>query len=594
MSSPPRDELTQAVWVYFWAMSYLLEPIVALAELCAAHGLRYVVQSPGSRNAPLTLAFARHPRLRMYTLSDERSAAFVGLGLAQATGRATVLACTSGSAGLNYAPAVAEAYFQQVPLLVFTADRPPEWVDQLDGQTIRQRGLFGAHVKGAYELPVDYTHPDARWQVGRVVSEAINLAEAYPPGPVHINAPFREPFYPPPGYEVDQAPPAKRIRELAGRASLSHDAEEELAKICAESPKILLVAGQQRLDWAQVSTLKSLPVPLVADTIANLHPCPGVVRHHDLTLAQPEVRAQLGRPDLLVTFGLSVLSKPLKTYLRQHPPRWHWHVQAAGLVADPFQSLTHVARVSPADFWPLLAAQVSGTRPLADARASWLAQWQGPDQRASQKVAAYLSGLPTSQPLLSELEVVTALLAHLPAQAQLHLANSMPVRYVNALGMPPGAQGEVLANRGTSGIDGSVGTAVGHALATPDRLHVLLTGDLAFFYDRNSLWHNYLPQNLRILVLNNHGGGIFRLIDGPKHLPESAPYFVTEQRLTAQASAEDMGLRYTTAPDRAQLATELAAWLSPSAGAALLEVETAHEANEAAWQGLKAISAGLG
>jgi 2-succinyl-5-enolpyruvyl-6-hydroxy-3-cyclohexene-1-carboxylate synthase len=570
-------------------MSYLLEPIVALAELCAAHGLRYVVQSPGSRNAPLTLAFARHPRLCMYTLSDERSAAFVGLGLAQASGRATVLACTSGSAGLNYAPAVAEAYFQQVPLLVFTADRPPEWVDQLDGQTIRQRGLFGAHVKGAYELPVDYTHPDARWQVGRVVSEAINLAEAYPPGPVHINAPFREPFYPPPGYEMNNVPPAKRIRELAGRASLDHVAEEEFAKICAESAKILLVAGQQRLDGDTVRALASLPVPLVADTIANLHARPGAVRHHDLTLAQPEARAQLGRPDLLVTFGLSVLSKPLKTYLRQHPPRWHWHVQAAGLVADPFQSLTHVARVAPADFWPLLATQVAGPHPLAGPRASWLAQWQGPDQLAAQAVAAYLAKLGAGPGPLSELEVVAALLAQLPPQSHLHLANSMPVRYVNALGLAPQAGVEVWANRGTSGIDGSVGTAVGHALAMPDRLHVLLTGDLAFFYDRNSLWHNYLPQNLRILVLNNHGGGIFRLIDGPKGLPESAPYFVTEQRLTAKASAEDMGLGYAQVQDRAQLATQLAAWLSPSTGAALLEAETTHEVNEAAWQGLKAI-----
>ncbi len=569
-------------------MSYSFEPILQIGELCAQHGLAHAVLSPGSRNAPLTIAFVRHPRLRTYTVSDERSAAFIGLGLAQATRQAVILACTSGSAGLNYAPAVAEAYFQQVPLLVFTADRPPEWVDQLDGQTIRQRGLFGPHVKAAYELPTDYAHPDARWQIGRIISEAINLAQAYPPGPVHINAPFREPFYPPPGYAVGSAPPPKLIRETTGNISLAASNAALLAKVIAQSAKILLVGGQSRFEPAIGQSLANLPVPLVADTIANLPPSVGKVKHPDLTLARPEVREQLGQPDLLITFGLSVLSKALKTYLRQHSPRVHWHLQATGPVADTFQSLTDVIRVAPGDFLPLLSEWLAPGDPLASARAAWLEQWHSLDRQLAPSLQSYLAQLGAGDSPLSELEVVAALLARLAPTTQLHLANSMPVRYVNALdAINPGV--EVFANRGTSGIDGSVSTAVGHALADPDKLHVLLTGDLAFFYDRNGLWHNYLPANLRILVLNNHGGGIFRLIDGPKGLAESAEYFVTTQSLTAEASAKDMDLRYAALQDRVGLDAQLAHFLAPGGPAMLLEVETEHEVNERAWNGLKGI-----
>ena len=177
-------------------MPYALQPIWNIAHICYKHGIENVIISPGSRSAPLTLAFARHENLNCKVVADERSAAFVALGIAQQTGKPVVLICTSGSAAYNYAPAIAEAYFQQIPLLVLTADRPPEWIDQLDGQTIRQNNIYGKHVKESYTLPVDLSHKDAIWHVGRIVSEAINLSKTYPFAPVHINAPFREPFYP--------------------------------------------------------------------------------------------------------------------------------------------------------------------------------------------------------------------------------------------------------------------------------------------------------------------------------------------------------------------------------------------------------------
>ncbi|RYU77766.1 thiamine pyrophosphate-binding protein, partial [Hymenobacter persicinus] len=161
-----------------------MQAVHNIAEICAQHGITDVVLSPGSRCAPLTIAFARHPGIRVRTVPDERAAAFIGLGLAQNQRRAVALVCTSGTAGLNYAPAVAEAYFQQIPLVVFTADRPPEWIDQLDGQTIRQADLYGAHAKGTFTFPADTSHADAKWHSARLVSEAINLAQQFPAGPV--------------------------------------------------------------------------------------------------------------------------------------------------------------------------------------------------------------------------------------------------------------------------------------------------------------------------------------------------------------------------------------------------------------------------
>ena len=181
-----------------------MQAVYNIAEICARHGITDVVLSPGSRSAPLTLAFARHPAFagRVRVVPDERAAAFIALGMAQATRRPVVLVCTSGSAGLNYAPAVAEAFFQQIPLLILTADRPPEWIDQLDGQTIRQQDLYGRHAKGTFDFPVDTTHPDAKWFSERIINEAINLSQAAPAGPVQVNVPLREPFYPKAGEEM--------------------------------------------------------------------------------------------------------------------------------------------------------------------------------------------------------------------------------------------------------------------------------------------------------------------------------------------------------------------------------------------------------
>ena len=553
----------------------IIQPVVNIAEICARKGVEQVVLSPGSRCAPLTIAFARHPQLTVRTVSDERAAAFIALGMAQATGKPTVLVCTSGTAALNYAPAVAEAFFQQVPLLVLTADRPPEWIDQLDGQTIRQQEVYGRHIKQSYSFPVDLSHPDAVWHSERMVSEALNEAVALPAGPVHINVPLREPFYPAPEEAIAFSQDIKIIQEEQNSYFLSQQQVQHLRQEFGKFERVLVVAGQGVYDEALLQSLgtftEATGAVVVGDIISNLQQSAEVIRRQDVIFACPdEQQLSTLQPELLLTFGKSIISKSLKQFLRKHKPQAHWHLQAAGQVADTFQTLTKIVRCSPTDFF-------SNLTPVSYPQPGFRNNWRSMEATAGDFLHKYIT-----EGAYSELTVVGRVLQQLPQQGHLHLANSMSVRYANILALQPEQQVQVYANRGTSGIDGSNSTAVGCALVRTG-ITTLLTGDLAFFYDRNGLWHNYLPQNLRVVLLNNHAGGIFRLIDGPRQQPELAPFFETHQALDARNTAQDFNLRYVAVSSLQELEQALPAFFAPGAGAGILEVFTDSAANAEAF-----------
>ncbi|WP_299986806.1 2-succinyl-5-enolpyruvyl-6-hydroxy-3-cyclohexene-1-carboxylic-acid synthase [uncultured Pontibacter sp.] len=554
-------------------------PVVNIAEICARKGVENVVLSPGSRCAPLTIAFARHPKLTVRTVSDERAAAFIALGMAQTTGRPTVLICTSGTAALNYAPAVAEAFFLQVPLLVLTADRPPEWIDQLDGQTIRQQQVYGQHIKRSFDFPVALEHPDAVWHTERMVSEALNEAVAYPAGPVHINVPLREPFYPAEGEKIVFNEQVKVIEEDHNAFDLNPMQALKLEQELLYFKRVLIVAGQENQDAKLLHALQtfmsSTGAVAVGDIISNTQQLVGVVRHHDAVLACPDPeKMQALQPDLLITFGKSVISKSLKLYLRQYKPKAHWHIQPAGQVADTFQSLTKIIRCTPGSFFRSMAGSTRED-------AGYIKSWAGIEGQAAQFLKDFTATAP-----YSELTAISHVLNSLPQQSNLHLANSMAVRYANILALQPEQEVQVYANRGTSGIDGSTSTTVGCALSSK-RITTLLTGDMAFFYDRNGLWHNYLPANLRVVIINNHAGGIFRLIDGPRRQPELEEFFETRQQLDARNTAQDFGLSYTACASLEELELALPAFFSRDAGAGILEIFTDSKANAAEFAAYK-------
>ncbi|CAN5539421.1 2-succinyl-5-enolpyruvyl-6-hydroxy-3-cyclohexene-1-carboxylic-acid synthase [soil metagenome] len=558
----------------------ITQPIANIAEIFARKFVNNIILSPGSRCAPLTLSFVRHPEIEVKTISDERSAAFIALGIAQQIKNPVGLVCTSGSSAYNYAPAVAEAYFQQVPLLILTADRPPEWIDQQDGQTIRQFDLYHNHIKKSYELPVSFDHKDAVWHSERIISEAINLSKAFPPGPVHINVPLREPLYPEANEEINYSKGVKTIEEINARFALADPDKQDIIQKLSKYNKILVVAGQASKDDQLLDLINSLidklNFPLVAELISNLHPLKNTIIFHDLILGRESGALSDLQPDLLITFGKSVLSKNLKKFLRKYKPEEHWHVQEAGQVADVFQSLTKVIRVPPFYFFSEIVKKAE-----FQILSSYADLWHSKNQEAESYLKSFFKN-----DNFGEFETVKLIMNNI-TECSLHFANSMAVRYGNFIGLPSGKKMiEIFANRGTSGIDGSNSTAVGSCFASK-KLTVLITGDMAFFYDRNAFWHNYSYPELRIVVLNNHAGGIFRIIDSPAKLPELEEFFETYQPLTAKSTAEEFKMDYYFCQDKESLEAHLPNFFRMDGKVKILEVQSLSNKNHQIFNAFK-------
>ncbi|MEH0155575.1 2-succinyl-5-enolpyruvyl-6-hydroxy-3-cyclohexene-1-carboxylic-acid synthase [Limibacter armeniacum] len=556
---------------------YKLQPLVNIASICAKKQVKHAVLSPGSRCAPLCMAMVRHPEIITKTISDERSAAFIAMGMAQQDKSPVVIVCTSGTAALNYGPAIAEAFYQNVPLIVLTADRPDEWVDQQDGQTIRQRNIFENHVKASYHLPASFEHPDAQWQYDRTISEAINTANAFPKGPVHINIPIREPFYPAVDETLNFDYPVKVIESFEATLDFTESQWNLLSDELVGYEKILIVAGQDSKNEELAASLAQLPFPVCADVISNYSFLPNAIRHQDVFLNK--VDGEL-TPDLLITFGNSVISKNLKLYLRKHKPKAHWQIQPAGNAADTYQALSRIIRITPEVFFSKLAAM-----PSNDLReTSYLNKWKREDSNYDLGKAEFF----TSQPF-SELEAVSTLIDQLPESTNLHLANSMSVRYANFINIKDRPDVEVMANRGSSGIDGCTSSMIGHSLIN-DKPNILITGDLAFFYDRNAFWNNYVNKgNQKVLLLNNHGGVIFRMIDGPARQPELEEYFETFQHSNAEQLCKEFGIHYISAKTREEYEVAIKEFTSISDKPCILEVETEKQLNKEVFQAFKKI-----
>lgn len=569
----------------------LIQPILDLVDLIYKKGIRDVVISPGSRSAPLTLAVARHTGLTARVVPDERSAGFTALGMSQLSGLPVAIICTSGTAVYNLSPAVAEAFFQEVPLLLLTADRPSEWLYQQDGQTIAQEGIFGKHVKRSYQLPADYAHADARWFIDRTANEAINLCAAMPPGPVHINVPLREPFYPKSDEQfVFQA--GRVVETLPFLPQLSAETWHALLDEWDGTERKLIAVGQMPYSPELIRVLtqisQEMQVPVVGEIISNLGRNELFISTSDTLLAKKDTALleQL-RPELLITLGNSFLTRNMKTYLRTYPPTRHWHIRAStDRLIDPFRSITTQIPMEPISFLTKLLADLDYQRfrqgdDDSDEESTYLTNWQTADRAARRLVETHLRQAP-----FTDWSATQVVLEVLPEGSHLQLGNSMPVRYANMVGVEARQQIHVWANRGTSGIDGCLSTAVGAALRT-DAIVTLLIGDVAFFYDRNALWQPDLPKNLRVVLLNNAGGHIFRIIDGSSSQPELETYFETPHDLTAERTAADHHCEYVAVTDKKGLAETLGTFFAPSDRPRILEIKTNKYVNAADFEAYK-------
>jgi len=545
--------------------------IYDLAELCVQHGIRHAVICPGSRSAPLVLGFANHNGINCSVIPDERSAAFTALGIAQATKMPVVLICTSGTAAYNFAPAVAEAFFQEIPLIVCTADRPVEWIGQRDGQTIFQHKIYGDHVKRFFDVQAE-DQPEGPWLSNRMMNEAIITAVTAPQGPVHLNFPFREPLYP----SADEPVIFGKPRVVKVISGVSVPDQEQIIKLKASLSgfrKVLIVAGQyNRSSLLQKHLLKLQGIPVVGEILSNLHILPSLIRHADIFLSSEseKIKNEL-RPDLLITWGNGILSKSTKVFLRKYPAKEHWHIQEAGMAADTFKGLTKVINCTPEYFVSdiLLPLKVSGT--LKQQRDRYFHFWKDAEQyhsKAADKV---------KKNSCSESYAVGHILSALPANADIHLANSMSVRHAALAGLQSSKKNsEVFSNRGTSGIDGCTSTVIGHQLVKKN-MQVLITGDVAFFYDGNAFWNDLKTGSLRICLLNNQGGRIFQIIDGPKDRAEVNTYFVGPQKRSAETFCRENRIAYHRVDkedlkENKRLKELLKEFFKPAPGIKLIEI----------------------
>ncbi len=495
------------------------QSVLQLAALLHAHGVRHAVLCPGSRSAPIVHTLLECGLFTCHRVTDERSAAFVALGLAQHGGAPAAVVCTSGTALLNMHPAVAEAFYQQVPLVVVSADRPAAWIGQQDGQTLPQPHVFGTLARRSVDV-LEIHDETSAWHANRLINEALLECRHRVSGPVHINMPISEPLY---QFTTPQLP---RVRTIARCTALPR----------ALPARTMLVCGQ-------------LPAPLAAPqgclcVAENLSNSRGIRRIDELV-----DDASLPAPQLVVTLGGHILSKKLKEYLRRNRVE-HWHVCPDGTVADTFCTLTHVLEMQPADF--LRALPPCEDAAFADA-------WK----RAEDALPA-----PECEHDLA-LAATRAAMELLQPGDTLQLANSSAVRFAQRFPLPDGVR--VRCNRGTSGIEGSLSTAVGCAAACAPARCLCLIGDLSFFYDMNALWNAVERDNLRIVLLNNGGGRIFDTLPGMPAEGASHDAIAGGHAQSAQAWAQSCGLAYISASTHTELPAAVQA-LSAATRATLLEI----------------------
>lgn len=514
------------------------ENVNILTSLLLEYGVSDAVVCPGSRNAPIVHNLSVCEAIRCRPVTDERSAAFYALGLAIATRRPTVVCVTSGSALLNVMPAVAEAAYQHVPLVVISADRPQQWIDQLDGQTIPQSDALGRFVRKAVQLPEPH-NDEERWLCRRLVNEAMHLATCRQGAPVHINVPISEPLF---EFDTEQLPQLSRFNNIK-RAAIK-DASMDMPDAFHEAKRPMIVIGQLAHGTISHETIRSLSEkyvvmsePLSNPSYMTIHFDEAIryIVSDNSSINDDEDDKTAYYPDYVIYVGDTLVSKPARRFLRNAKAPSCLITPDAADIHDPLMTLTDIVECDTDSINALLASLCDA--PDTDERCRFHDRWQS-------FLDAYAAHADAYAPEYSQMATVKYFeeqLADLDIDICVHYANSSAVRLACIY-----AQHYVWCNRGVNGIEGSLSTAAGFSLATHD-MTICVIGDLSFFYDQNALWNSNLRGNLRIILLNNRGGGIFRQLPGLSDSPAADDLVMASHENTAQGICTQNDIGYLSA-----------------------------------------------
>lgn len=540
------------------------ENVNILTALLVAHGISDAVVCPGSRNAPIVHNLDECPQIACHPVTDERSAGFYALGMAQASGRPVVVCVTSGSALLNVVPAVAEACYQHVPLVVVSADRPQQWIGQLDGQTLPQPGAFGPFVALSVTLP-EPRDSEERWYCNRLVNEALLKL----PSCIHINVPISEPLF---EFATTQLPSERNIVGIT--PGTDYDClHPDFINAVANAERPMIVFGQlSPRDFTGEGTDYLFSHIIVLHE--SLSPMNGV-SHFDEVIARLQDNAEMAvalQPDVVVHVGGATVSKRLKRLLRSSNCEV-WRISSTPEVEDTFQHLRGIVVGDPEAVLQSLSYKLSKVTRTNRAAMDYRRMWLHLLSEARNRAAVYAP--PYSQ--MAVIKIFEQELQQHGAPIEVHYANSSAIRLANIY-----ARHHVWCNRGVNGIEGSLSTAAGFSLAT-DTKTCCIIGDLSFFYDQNALWNTELGGNLRILLLNNGGGGIFSQLPGLERSKACQRLVAAAHQTSARGICEQHHIGYFTACDMSQLQTAINHLLyEQSSRPVLLEVLTTAEADREA------------
>lgn len=535
-----------------------------IAEVFKEFGIEHIVLSPGSRNGALATHFSHHPAFKTYSIVDERSAGFVALGMAQQLRKPVVVCSTSGSAVANYYPAVTEAFYQNIPLIVLTADRPEHLIDNFDGQTIRQKDFFQQHSYFNSQIPEDETTEGLTQNLQRIKNSVQACFQNS--GPVHINMPFDEPLY---DFSEEIGIQFDKIKKNLEKPINNKFDYEELAKKWSNSGKKFVLVGLQYPDEELNRLMTKLgeddSVVIFTETTSNLHSSRFFNKIDSVIYSLNESELEDLKPKILLTVGQNVVSKKIKVFLRNHPPKEHWHLDEHWF-PDTFQCLTQKIESAPLPFLKEFLPEIQKVDSDYFSRWNTIRKEKEKKQKEFAKNAKY-----------SDFKVFETLIHSYPKELQIQYGNSSVIRYAQLF--DHNSNNEVFCNRGTSGIDGITSTAAGASMVNGKQT-LLITGDIALFYDSNGLWNPYLTNNLLIIVINNGGGNIFKIIPGPENSEVVEKVFETRHHLSIKYLAEMYDFEYSIVYNLKDLKEIMKNFYIPGNRPKILEINTSEIQNE--------------